>query len=125
LRKSLDYEVVEFLSFNVTTFDGKKNDSAQVNITVININDWDPRFRYPQYEFYINEEDLFEGLILGELEVHDGDKGDRVLMEIRGPSARAFHLNPSGELVLNDLRFVIFRCICSTYPDIPLIRDGP
>ena len=27
--------------------------TALVNITVLNINDWDPRFRYPQYEFFV------------------------------------------------------------------------
>lgn len=113
LRKALDYESTEFFSFNVTVNDGKKNDSAQVNITVININDWDPRFRYPQYEFFLEDDDLFDGFILGKLDVHDGDKGDRVLLDIRGYSARAFHINPQGELVLKDLRCDYYLIILS------------
>ena len=67
LRKSLDFERVESYSFVVHITDGKKNDSAKVNISVLNINDWDPRFKYPQYEFFVEEKDVFEGFLLGNL----------------------------------------------------------
>ncbi len=35
-------------SLTVQVTDGRRNDSARVNVSVININDWDPRFKYPQ-----------------------------------------------------------------------------
>lgn len=104
LRKSLDFESSEFYSFLVNVNDGRKNDSATVNITVLNINDWDPRFRYPQYEYFLEEEEVFEGRILGKLDVHDGDKGDKVVLELRGPFARAFDINSQAELTIKDLR---------------------
>ena len=44
LRKTLDYETRESFSFRVVATDGRQNDTTRVNITVININDWDPRW---------------------------------------------------------------------------------
>jgi hypothetical protein len=44
LRKTLDFERIENYSFVVHVTDGRKNDSAKVNISILNINDWDPRF---------------------------------------------------------------------------------
>jgi len=104
LRKTLDFESREFYSFSINVDDGRKNDSAVVNVTVLNINDWDPRFKYPQYEYFVEEEEVFEGRILGKLDVHDGDKGDKVILELRGPFARAFEINNQAELIIKDLR---------------------
>ena len=64
--------------------DGRENDTTTVNITVLNINDWDPRFRYPQYEFYVSSEDAEAGQEVGALEVFDGDTDDRISLEISG-----------------------------------------
>ena len=58
LRKTLDYEKTDAYSFVVYVTDGKRNDSARVNVSVLNINDWDPRFKYPQYEFHIRGGDV-------------------------------------------------------------------
>jgi hypothetical protein len=40
----MDFERIENYSFVVHVTDGRKNDSAKVNISILNINDWDPRF---------------------------------------------------------------------------------
>jgi hypothetical protein len=39
----LDFERIENYSFVVHVTDGRRNDSARVNISILNINDWDPR----------------------------------------------------------------------------------
>ena len=85
--------------------DGRRNDSAKVNVTLLNINDWDPRFKYPQYEFHIEEGDVFNGFVVGRLDVHDGDKGDKITLELKGPFARVFDINNRGDLVIRDLRY--------------------
>lgn len=107
LRKTVDFEITETYQFNVYISDGKRNDSASVNVTLLNINDWDPRFKYPQYEFYVNAEDAFRGHLVGKLEVHDGDKGDRVTLHLKGPYSRIFTVNNDGELAINDIGYVI------------------
>ena len=75
-----------------------------MNATVLNINDWDPRFKYPQYEFYVTRKDSTAGHVVGRLEVHDGDKGDSVSLEIKGSFARVFTINKRGQLIIQDLR---------------------
>jgi hypothetical protein len=55
----------------------------------LNVNDWDPRFRYPQYDFRVQGRRLPEpGTKVGRLEVADGDYGDKIALELRGPTAR-------------------------------------
>ncbi|CAB4054632.1 unnamed protein product [Lepeophtheirus salmonis] len=103
LRKSMDYENKESHIFEVIATDGRRNDSALVNISLLNINDWDPRFRYPQYEFFVPAGNDFNGYNVGVLDVHDGDKGDYVSLEVKGPYARAFDISNSGELSLRDI----------------------
>ena len=61
LRKPLDYELRDQFNFTVFISDGKRNDSSQVQVTLLNINDWDPRFKYPQYEFFVSSEDSYKG----------------------------------------------------------------
>ena len=106
LRKTLDFEIIENFSFVVKVSDGRRKDSGKDNVFVININDWDPRFKYPQYEYFVEEKDLFEGFVLGNLEVFDGDKGDKVSLELRGSFARMFDVTRQGELIIKDLRLV-------------------
>ena len=103
LRKTVDYENREDYSFTVTATDGWYNDSATVNISLININDWDPRFRFPQYEFYVGRKNMVRGHKVGEVEVFDGDKGDRISLDIRGAYARVFGITDSGQLRIKDL----------------------
>ena len=106
MRKTLDFEIVQNFSFVVKVTDGRRNDSARVNVSVININDWDPRFKYPQYEFFVDENDVFDGFVMGTLEVFDGDKGDKISLELRGPFARIFDISRQGELIIKDIRLV-------------------
>lgn len=103
LRKMVDYEQTEFYNFTVYISDGKRNDSAKISVTLLNINDWDPRFKYPQYEFFVQTEDAYNGHLVGKLEVHDGDKGDSITMDLKGPYARIFRITSEGELSLNEV----------------------
>ncbi len=104
VRKVLDFERAEAYSFGVSATDGRRNDSARVVVSVLNINDWDPRFKYPQYEFHVRSEDAVAGALVGVLQVHDGDKGDAVSLDIKGPDARIFRINKRGELFIDDLK---------------------
>lgn len=70
-----------------------QNDTATINITVLNVNDWEPRFRYPQYEFFVNAdtEDAAANetpVFIGKIEAADGDKGDVVTLSLRGSDSR-------------------------------------
>ena len=106
LRKSLDFETQVNYSFYATVTDGTNTDKARVNISVININDWNPRFKYPQYEFLVREEDIQDGQKVGSVQVFDGDKGDKMTLEIRGEMARVFSITPDGDIVLSDLGYM-------------------
>ena len=44
LRKTVDYEQKGIYDFNVYISDGKRNDTANVRVVLLNINDWGPRF---------------------------------------------------------------------------------
>nr|CAD7428748.1 unnamed protein product [Timema monikensis] len=103
LQQPLDYETEEGYSFLVHVTDGRMNDSASINISVLNVNDWDPRFRYPQYEFFITDTQIMEGDMVGRVEAADGDRGDFIIMSLRGPSARMFDITESGDIILVDL----------------------
>ncbi|XP_039300671.1 cadherin-87A-like, partial [Nilaparvata lugens] len=91
-----------------------KNATANVNISVLNVNDWDPRFRYPQYEFFVPEiprergevredEEGEAGLMVGKVEAADGDRGDFITLSLRGPAARMFTIDDSGQIRIKDL----------------------
>lgn len=58
----------------------------------------------------MDEADVFEGFVLGNLEVFDGDKGDKISLELRGPFARVFDVNRQGDLILKELRSVELKC---------------
>lgn len=59
-----------------------------MNISVLNVNDWDPRFRYPQYEFFVSDLGISAGDVVGKVEAADGDRGDKISLELRGPFSR-------------------------------------
>lgn len=42
-----------------------QNDTSRVNVSVEDVNEWEPRFRHPRYEFHAAT--LREGSIVGEL----------------------------------------------------------
>ncbi|XP_077288016.1 protocadherin Fat 4-like Cad96Ca [Arctopsyche grandis] len=106
LRKNLDYEVDDKYTFQVMVTDGLANDTATINITVLNVNDWDPRFRYPQYEFFVNPnlDEAANGLpiLIGKVEAADGDRGDVVMLTLRGADASLFYITDQGEIFLRE-----------------------
>ncbi|XP_018319632.1 protocadherin Fat 4 [Agrilus planipennis] len=99
LRKSLDYEKTDEYFFKVFATDGKTNDSASVNITVKDVNEWEPRFRYPIYEFFVTEKFVDS---IGKIEVKDGDINDKLSLSLNGSNASLFYITPNGELKLKD-----------------------
>ncbi|XP_076682197.1 protocadherin Fat 4-like Cad96Ca [Andrena cerasifolii] len=101
LKGTLDYERRIQHSFFVRVTDGHHNDTSRVNVTVEDVNEWEPRFRHPRYEFHAAT--LKEGSIVGKLEAADGDRDDKVSLSLRGPDARSFEIRESGELVLGSL----------------------
>ena len=73
-----------------------------VNVTVENVNEWEPRFRYPHYEFFAGVSGKIHDLI-GRVEAADGDKGDRLSFSLSGADATMFFIIPSGELRLRNV----------------------
>ncbi|KAM3957112.1 LOW QUALITY PROTEIN: protocadherin Fat 4-like Cad96Ca [Aphomia sociella] len=107
LRRALDYETATHYFYQVMVTDGLANDTASLNITVLNVNEWEPRFRYPQYEFRVEPADAGDAgaagaglLAVGRLDVFDGDAPDTVSLTLRGPDAGMFYVNDAGELFL-------------------------
>ncbi|XP_076288618.1 protocadherin Fat 4-like Cad96Ca isoform X2 [Lasioglossum baleicum] len=98
LKGTLDYERRIHHSFLVRVTDGHHNDTSRVNVSVEDVNEWEPRFRHPRYEFHAAT--LKEGSIVGKLEAADGDRDDKVSLSLRGPDARSFEIRDSGELIL-------------------------
>ncbi|XP_008203226.1 protocadherin Fat 4 isoform X2 [Nasonia vitripennis] len=101
LKGNLDYERRIQHSFLVHVTDKHNNDTARVNVSVEDVNEWEPRFRHPRYEFHART--LREGSIVGRLEAADGDRGDRVSLSLRGPDARSFEIRDNGELILRSM----------------------
>ncbi|KAI8430442.1 hypothetical protein MSG28_000717 [Choristoneura fumiferana] len=103
LRRALDYEATPEYNYQVMVTDGIDNDTASINITVLNVNEWEPRFKYPQYEFRVEAEGDGGGgglLPVGRLEVFDGDAGDNVTLTLRGSDASMFYINDAGEMFM-------------------------
>ncbi|CAL7939565.1 unnamed protein product [Xylocopa violacea] len=98
LKGTLDYERRVQHSFLVRVTDGHHNDTSRVNVSVEDVNEWEPRFRHPRYEFHAAT--LREGSIVGKLEAADGDRDDKISLSLRGPDARSFEIRDSGELIL-------------------------
>ncbi|XP_043251458.1 protocadherin-like wing polarity protein stan [Colletes gigas] len=98
LKGTLDYERRIQHSFLVCVTDGHHNDTSRVNVSVEDVNEWEPRFRHPRYEFHAAT--LKEGSIVGKLEAADGDRDDKISLSLRGPDARYFEIRDNGELIL-------------------------
>ncbi|CAB3227591.1 unnamed protein product [Arctia plantaginis] len=102
LRRALDYEDKDGYYYQVMLTDGISNDTASINISVINVNEWEPRFKYPQYEFRVEDDtsDDTEMLPVGKLDVFDGDKLDSVTLTLRGSGSEMLYVNSSGDMFL-------------------------
>ncbi|XP_061935617.1 protocadherin-like wing polarity protein stan isoform X5 [Apis cerana] len=102
LKGTLDYERRVQHSFLVRVSDGHHNDTSRVNVSVEDVNEWEPRFRHPRYEFHAATSR--EGSIVGKLEAADGDRDDKISLSLRGPDARSsmipviVHVPNSGSL---------------------------
>ncbi|CAH1982952.1 unnamed protein product [Acanthoscelides obtectus] len=101
LKKKLDYEEMPQYTFKVFATDGVTNDSTTVNVSVVDVNEWEPRFRYPHYEFFVAGA-YQSSDPLGRIEAADGDKTDTLTLELRGANASLFSITPDGELRLKD-----------------------
>lgn len=101
LQKPLDYENQTKHVFHVFGTDGNSNATAEVIIDVLDVNDWEPRFRKHNYDFSIPKAiDPSKPFPLGKLEAADGDRLDRVNIDLRGSYAEHFHIDPDGMLWL-------------------------
>ncbi|KAJ8951840.1 hypothetical protein NQ318_019815 [Aromia moschata] len=99
LKKRLDYEDRPEYFFKVFATDGITNDSSAVNVTVEDVNEWEPRFRYPHYEFFVNGQ---PDELIGRIEAADGDRNDVLTLTLTGTNASAFFITPTGELRLRE-----------------------
>src|SRR5699024_10468413 len=103
----LDYEKHKLYSFRTMVTDGRQSDVARVTVEVLNVNEHDPIFAQPSYQFHVNEARLRASPVIGQIQAADADDGDRVQISLSGPHASAFALSASdGTLRLRSLRLV-------------------
>ena len=105
LRKSLDYEKAIRHMFRVMASDGISNANATVIIDVLNVNEWDPRFRQPYYKFYLPSRDAMNvsgPMALGKIDAADGDRGENINFNLRGQYSSHFVIDSSGMIWLKD-----------------------
>ncbi|CAN7937405.1 unnamed protein product, partial [Ixodes hexagonus] len=106
LARPLDYEMKQDYTLQVLATDGKYNDVARVNVSVINVNDNDPQFRQGRYSFMVTDPHIKKGELIGRVDAVDADSNDTVQLSIDGPSARLFMINNRGEVRIRDLEFL-------------------
>ncbi|XP_063696406.1 protocadherin beta-12 [Culicoides brevitarsis] len=101
LKKQLDYEKSTLHAFSVGVFDGIFRDKTDVTVEVIDVNDWEPRFRQTYYNFVVPNTllETMNDIPLGKLEAADGDKsGQKISMRLSGAFAFLFKLDFKGML---------------------------
>jgi len=105
LEAALDYETQTSHKFFVWVTDGVSNDTAVVNVTVSNVNEWAPHFDRDGYTFSVNHSGgIPAGIQIGRLRVADKDVSDRISLQLKPtPPARAFSINDDGEIVVSDV----------------------
>ena len=106
LEKSLDYETESEYHFHVIVTNGDMTDTAEVTINVINVNDWNPTFKYPEYSFFVSEKSAVDGAKIGHLEVNDGDKDDRISLDIKGDMSKVFGVTADGDLTIDNIGYM-------------------
>ncbi|XP_039445522.1 cadherin-89D [Culex pipiens pallens] len=102
LIKALDYESNRNHKFTVELFDNSKLlATAEIFIEVTDVNDWDPRFRKPQYVFTADNADQIQSpVLLGIVEAADGDPNDVLTYSIHGEEANLFSVDSRGGIWL-------------------------
>lgn len=94
LEKALDFEESSAHRFRVVAIDGVRNATADVEIEVIDVNEWEPRFRRQNYEFTLPKEfNASRAIALGLLEAADGDHNDKIKIELHGDLAEYFFID--------------------------------
>ena len=106
LEKPLDFETEISFTFGVTVTDGEESDTAEVTVTVLNVNDFNPVFKYPLYDFFVSESSAVNGRKLGRIEVTDGDKDDKISLEVAGEMSRVFRVDTEGDLILHNIGYM-------------------
>ncbi|XP_036229621.1 protocadherin Fat 1 isoform X2 [Bactrocera oleae] len=102
LVKPLDYEKITKHDFQVMATDGLTNITADITMEVIDVNDWEPRFRETHYEFVIPNSSIhspsesFEGVMVGKVEAADGDRNDKLELSLKGQYAGLFEIDTKG-----------------------------
>jgi Cadherin domain len=108
LKKQLDFEKMVKHIFHVTVYDEQFNNATcQVIVEVLNVNDWDPRFRQPFYRFKLpTRNDLNETysipMAVGKVEAADGDVGDKINFNLRGQHSTLFTIDARGMIWLKE-----------------------
>ncbi|XP_030374147.1 protocadherin Fat 1 [Scaptodrosophila lebanonensis] len=106
LAKPLDYEKMTKHEFQVMATDGMSNSTAELTLEVIDVNDWEPRFRETHYEFVVPKKlvqsptDTFEGVMIGKVEAADGDRNDKLELSLRGQHAGIFEIDAMGNIYM-------------------------
>ncbi|XP_026850224.1 protocadherin Fat 1 isoform X2 [Drosophila persimilis] len=106
LAKPLDYEKMTKHEFQVLATDGMTNSTAELTLEVIDVNDWEPRFRETHYEFMVpksslqSRTDTFEGVLIGKVEAADGDRNDKLELSLRGQHAGLFEIDATGNIYM-------------------------
>ena len=65
-----------------------QNDTALVNVSVLDVNDNDPRFDQPEFEFMVTDSALPVGALIGRVRAVDDDLSDKVSLQLKGPEAK-------------------------------------
>jgi len=104
LRKQLDFEKIVKHIFHVMVIDEQlHNATCQVIVDVINVNDWDPRFRQPYYRFRLPLNDTYSiPMEVGRVEAADGDVGDKISFFLRGQHSSYFKIDSNGKIYLKE-----------------------
>lgn len=110
LKRQLDFENRTRHQFDVLASDGTSNATTTVLVEVLDVNDWEPRFRLSHYEFIVPKEMAAsksgsnEPLALGRLEAADGDRDDKLRFELKGQMAEMFDMDARGILWMRNAK---------------------
>ena len=107
LKKALDYEGTKEYTFTVAAKDGPgKEDTAQVKISVEDVNDNTPTFQGSPYTANVAE-NVRIGYVVGTVKATDADSGPRgrVSYSITSGANNAFRINAAGRLNIFVRRF--------------------
>ncbi|XP_058446695.1 protocadherin Fat 2 isoform X2 [Malaya genurostris] len=100
---SLDYEMRSLHKFTVELTDGITSNYAEITINVINVNDWEPRFKEPKYMFHLrNKVDVSFPIFVGKVDAADGDLNDKIKYTIEGEHSDIFHVDASGKIWMKE-----------------------